>query len=127
MKIFQLTRDGYLHILNSINALLAFERGETVMPTLRQKMTASEFFNALNDKRLSLKDRGVLATLQTMELGSEFSLEGISENIPDSYPVVLRSVRNLEDCGYIDRKGIYGDKGYKIGSEYRLVNDNDRR
>lgn len=95
------------------------------MPVLKQKMTQKEFSNALQDARLNLKTRGILATLQTMEIGAEFTLEGLAECMPDSYPIILRCVRDLERCGYVERRGVY-EGGYKTGSEYRLCNDNDR-
>lgn len=96
------------------------------MPVVRQKLTAQQFFDAMHDERLGIKARGVLATLQTMEEGREFTLQELAESLPDSYPVILSNVRELENLGYLGRKSIYGENGRKCGSEYRLFNDRDR-
>lgn len=93
------------------------------MPMIRQKLNAHKFFDAMKDERLSMKARGVLATLQAMDVGKHFTLEEIAEHVPDSYPVILSNVRELEKLGYLERRRVYGEDGYMTGTEYLLFND----
>lgn len=95
------------------------------MPVMKRKLSAPEFFGAMQDGRLGIKERGILATLQTLDLNEQFSLEGIAANMKDGYPTIRTAVRNLEKLGYVERLGTYDEHGKKNGSEYRLYNDQD--
>lgn len=93
------------------------------MPVLTQKMTNEQFFMAVQDYELGMKERGILATLQAMPLGERFTVEGIAEAVRDGYPSILSGIRALESCGYLYRERIRDERGHVQGSEYRLYND----
>lgn len=97
------------------------------MPVLKQKMSAEEFADAMSDSSLSMKQRGILATLQNMPLDAEFTLEGIAESVADGYPSILSGIRALELGGYIDRIRLRDECGHVKGSEYRLYRDADMK
>lgn len=95
------------------------------MPVLKQKMSADDFASAMADSNLSMKQRGILATLQAMPLDIEFTLEDIAESVTDGYPSILSGVRALELSGYLDRVRLRDAGGHVKGSEYRLYRDVD--
>lgn len=95
------------------------------MPVLKKKLSDDQFKIAVNDKRLPLKVRGMLATLQTMPTGTEFTLEELSDNMPDGYTSLLSYVRQLEVAGYLERVRIYGEQGHITHTEYLLFCDGE--
>lgn len=90
------------------------------MPVLMRKLKSHEFADAMSDDRMNMKTRGMLATLQSMDVGEKFTIEEMAENVPDGYPLLLSTVRNLENLGYVERVRVYGDRGYLTGSQYFL-------
>lgn len=95
------------------------------MPVLTQKMTDEQFTAAIRDSELSMKERGILATLQAMPLGEHFTVEEMADAVRDGYPSIIVGIRSLESCGYLVRKRIRDERGHVQGSEYRLYNDYD--
>lgn len=90
------------------------------MPQMKKKLTANEFFNAVSDEKMPMKIRGTLATLQSMEIGEDFTLEQLAETVPDGYTSILSYVRALERMGYLERTSVRNERGNVTHSEYRL-------
>ena len=97
------------------------------MPILTKKLEDGQLMSAMSDPRVPMKARGMLATLQNMEVGEEFTLEGMANAVPDGYTAILSAVRTLEDLGYLERRSIYGERGHITHSEYLLFADDGAR
>lgn len=70
--------------------------------------------NVLRDKRLSLKDRGLLCTLYGLPDNWEFSLAGLSKLVPDGVDGIRASMVKLENVGYVHRNVSRGKSGKYI-------------
>lgn len=90
------------------------------MPTVTQKLTATQFFNAMKDETLSIKARGMLGTLQAMEIGEQFTLREMSEHMKAGYQSLLSATAELENKGYLVREPWHDREGKRAGMDYRL-------
>lgn len=78
---------------------------------------------ALRDERLSWKARGLLAYLLSMDTGWNTSVRRLAEVGPDGTTSVESALKELEECGYLDRHQSrdQGDKaGTFSGTEYHV-------
>lgn len=80
----------------------------------------------LKDKKLSMKDRGVLCTLCSLPDGWDFSINGLSAIVPDGTSSIRASIENLEELGYLVRTKTRNSKGHftsmiEIFTEKRVV------
>ena len=84
------------------------------MPILKNR-TQNNFTIVSNhmfhDKRLSMRDRGVLCMLCSLPDGWEFSIAGLSAISLDGKDAIRSSLQNLESCGYLKRTQLRGEKG----------------
>lgn len=74
----------------------------------------------MSDEEMPMKVRGTLATLQSMEIGEDFTLESLSDTVPDGYTSILSYVRALERMEYLERTSVRNERGNVSYSEYRL-------
>ena len=77
--------------------------------------------DALRDKMLSMKERGVFCTLCSLSDGWEFSVAGLSAIVPDGVDAIRASIVNLEKMGYIKRTKSRDENG-KFISEIEIFN-----
>ena len=63
------------------------------------------------DVRLTLTDRGLLATLMSLPEEWDFSVTGMARILPDGKDRIQRSMRHLEELGYITTIQERGNKG----------------
>ena len=75
--------------------------------------------SVLRDEKLSMKDRGVLCTLCSLPDGWDFSIAGLSSIVPDGVDAIRKSIINLENAGYIERRKTRGKNG-KYASEIEV-------
>lgn len=93
------------------------------MPVLKKKLSEAEFNQIVRDPRLSMKERGMLATLQAMSIGEEFSIEEMAKEVPDGYSSLLSMVRSLQMAGFVERRHVHGEDGHRNHTEYSLWAD----
>ena len=84
--------------------------------------------NILKDKKLSMKDRGVLCTLISLPDGWDFSINGLSAIVPDGTSSIRASIENLEKLGYLVRTKTRDSQGHftstiEIFTEKRKLSD----
>lgn len=78
--------------------------------------------NVLRDKKLSMKDRGVLCTICSLPDEWKFSISGLSAIVPDGVDAIRKSIFNLESLGYVVRKKTRGKDG-KYVSEIEVFTE----
>ncbi len=59
------------------------------------------------DKRLTLKDRGLLGTMLSLPENWDFSIKGLAAILDDGEKAVRNSLQHLEEIGYLRRNRIY--------------------
>ena len=67
--------------------------------------------NILMDKRLSLRDRGMLVTLISLPDKWNFSTRGLCSLFPDGLTAVTSAVQSLEKLGYLKRTQLFDQRG----------------
>jgi hypothetical protein len=77
----------------------------------------------LMDKRLSIKDRGMLVTLLSLPDGWNFSVIGLSKILPDGITTITTSLRSLEKHGYLKRTRIKDAHGRYTDVEWNPLNE----
>ena len=79
----------------------------------------------LRDKTLSLKARGLLATILSFPNDRHFCVEGLVSILPDGKTSVENALRELEEAGHIERKDqrrdAFGRLGYNVWDIYERV------
>ena len=75
-----------------------------------------------HDKRLSMKDRGVMLTLLSLPDGWKFSVAGLCAISADGKDAVRASLKKLESFGYLVRTSSRNDNGQFI-SEIEVFPD----
>ena len=64
-----------------------------------------------HDKKLSMRDRGIISMLSSLPDGWEFSIEGLSALSEDGKDSIRKSVKKLEKAGYLKRTMKRGKDG----------------
>lgn len=67
--------------------------------------------NILMDKRLSLRDRGMIVTIISLPDRWNFSTRGLCTLFPDGLTAVTSAVQSLEKLGYLKRTQLFGKDG----------------
>lgn len=67
--------------------------------------------NILTDKRLCLRDRGMLTTLISLPDKWNFSTRGLCKLFPDGLTAVTSAVQSLEKLGYLKRTQLFNERG----------------
>ena len=76
----------------------------------------------LKDKRLKLKERGLLATLLSLSDDWTFSLRGLASILPDGRDAIEKSFKRLIELGYVAIIPCRGEKGTFAGNDI-VVNE----
>lgn len=66
---------------------------------------------ALDDPRLSLRDRGLLVTMLRKPDGWKFSSDRLAKELRDGRDAILASMKVLAECGYLRTTSLRGDSG----------------
>lgn len=84
------------------------------MPVLKNK-TQGRYVNVskniVEDKSLSLKDRGLLVTLLSFPDNWHFTVSGLATIIPDGKHAINTSLNKLIDMGYVTKEQGRGEAG----------------
>ena len=73
------------------------------------------------DRRLGIKERGMLLTLLALPDGWEFSVIGLSKILPDGKAAIQSAVQKLEECGYLKRVQAKGEHGKFAGYDWEII------
>lgn len=65
----------------------------------------------LKDKRVSLKAKGLLATMYSLPNEWDYSINGLCKITNTGLRAIRSAITELEILGYIERKQIHNDKG----------------
>lgn len=77
----------------------------------------------VRDKRLGIKERGLLLTLLSLPDNWNFSVAGICSLLPDGKATINSTIKNLESLGYLKRKQIKNENGQFGGYDW-IITDN---
>lgn len=77
----------------------------------------------LKDKRLSLRDRGLMVTLMSLTEEWEFSIRGVASILTDGKAAIQKSLKRLEELKYISRSQERDVSG-KYTKNVLVINDN---
>lgn len=95
------------------------------MPVLKNK-TQGNFVimskSILEDKSLSLKDRGLLATLLSLPDNWHFTVNGLAKIIPDGKDSITAGIDKLTELGYLTKEQMRTPNG-KFGEVIIEVNE----
>ena len=75
----------------------------------------------LQDKRLSLKAKGLLSYMLSLPDDWDYSLKGLTTGCRDGIDSVRSAVHELEDCGYLCRSKVRDARGRIIDYNYCLL------
>jgi len=79
--------------------------------------------NIFKDRRLHLKDTGLLCLMLSLPDNWSFSIKGLSSLCPDGKDSVRAGIENLERYGYLTRKQARDDGGSFSGYNYYIYSD----
>lgn len=74
--------------------------------------------NIFNNKNLSLKARGLLATMLSLPQEWDYSVEGLSVILKEGKDCIRATLNELEENGYLVRNRVRDDNGQLKGVEY---------
>ena len=77
----------------------------------------------LKDKRLSFKAKGLMSVILSLPPEWDYTVTGLAYIAADGIDSVRAAVRELERCGYINRRQLRDEQGRMSGNEY-LVYEN---
>lgn len=77
----------------------------------------------IRDKRLGIKERGLLLTLLSLPDNWNFSAAGICSLLPDGKATINSTIKNLENLGYLKRQQIKNINGQFSGYDW-IITDN---
>ena len=76
----------------------------------------------LQDKRLSLKAKGLLSYMLSLPDDWDYSLKGLTVGCKDGLDSVRTAVLELEEHGYVRRQKVRNAKGQIIDYDYQSMN-----
>lgn len=79
--------------------------------------------SAIEDKRLPLDARGLLAIMVGLPEGWEFSVKGLSAYVGVSKDTIRRLLNKLEEVGYLVREQTHDESGHFSGNVYLLQDE----
>ncbi len=79
--------------------------------------------NIFKDRRLHLKDTGLLCLMLSLPDNWSFSIKGLSSLCPDGKDSIRAGIENLERYGYLTRKQARDDGGSFSGYNYYIYSD----
>lgn len=85
--------------------------------------TISNIF--LRDKNISLKAKGLLATVLSLPETWDFSIKGICATIKEGTTAVYSAIDELKECGYCKVVTNRNEKGMIIGNDYTFYENPD--
>ncbi|MCD8215334.1 MAG: helix-turn-helix domain-containing protein [Clostridiales bacterium] len=72
----------------------------------------------LQDRRLSYKAKGLLSFMLSVSDNWEYTIKGLATMAKDGVDSVATVLRELESCGYVDRRRNRNEKGQVTDTEY---------
>lgn len=94
------------------------------MPLVKRKTITENFFVAskhfVNDKELSLVERGLLATIYSLGENWDYSVKGMSMILPDGTGTISNATKKLKEKGYIKSVQVRNNKGKYANNELHV-------
>jgi predicted transcriptional regulator len=73
------------------------------------------------DKRLGIKERGLLLTLLSLPDNWNFSVAGICSILPDGKATINATIKTLEEYGYLSRVQLKNKNGQFCGYDWLIT------
>lgn len=89
----------------------------------RRKHFTVLYKSAIEDKRLPLDARGLLAIMVGLPDGWQYSVKGLAAYVGVSKDTIRRLLGRLEEVGYLAREQTHDDNGHFAGNVYVLLDE----
>ena len=108
---------------NDNTALPRGETGESRIRSGRRKHFTVLYKSAIEDKRLPLDARGLLAIMVGLPDGWQYSVKGLAAYVGVSKDTIRRLLGKLEKVGYLVREQSHDENGHFSGNVYVLLDE----
>lgn len=108
---------------NENTALPRADAGESRIKSGRRKHFTVLYKSAIEDKRLPLDARGLLAIMVGLPEGWQYSVKGLAAYVGVSKDTIRRLLGKLEDVGYLVREQSHDENGHFSGNVYVLLDE----
>lgn len=108
---------------NENTALPRGETGESRIRSGRRKHFTVLYKSAIEDKRLPLDARGLLAIMVGLPEGWQYSVKGLAAYVGVSKDTIRRLLGKLEKVGYLVREQSHDENGHFSGNVYVLLDE----
>lgn len=96
---------------------------ESVIKSGRKQSFTVLYKSAIEDKRLPLDARGLLAIMVGLPDGWQYSVKGLAAYVGVSKDTIRRLLEKLEDVGYLTREQTHDESGRFAGNIYVLQDE----
>ena len=96
---------------------------ESVIKSGRKQSFTVLYKSAIEDKRLPLDARGLLAIMVGLPDGWQYSVKGLAAYVGVSKDTIRRLLEKLEDVGYLTREQTHDESGRFAGNVYVLQDE----
>lgn len=96
---------------------------EGIIKSGRKQSFTVLYKSAIEDKRLPLDARGLLAIMVGLPEGWQYSVKGIAAYVGVSKDTIRRLLGKLEDVGYLTREQTHDENGHFAGNVYVLQDE----
>lgn len=95
------------------------------MAIIRESIALDSHFTTipnawLRDGRISLKARGLLSLVLSHRVGWQISVAALAKQNPEGKSAITAAIKELEECGYLERRRSHGPDGKFNGYDYLL-------
>ena len=97
---------------------------EGIIKSGRKQSFTVLYKSAIEDKRLPLDARGLLAIMVGLPDGWQYSVKGLAAYVGVSKDTIRRLLGKLEEVGYLTREQTHDENGHFAGNVYVLQDDN---
>ena len=108
---------------NENTALPRGDTGESRIKSGRRKHFTVLYKSAIEDKRLPLDARGLLAIMVGLPEGWQYSVKGLAAYVGVSKDTIRRLLGKLEKVGYLVREQSHDENGHFSGNVYVLLDE----
>ena len=96
---------------------------EGIIKSGRKQSFTVLYKSAIEDKRLPLDARGLLAIMVGLPEGWQYSVKGLAAYVGVSKDTIRRLLGKLEDVGYLTREQTHDENGHFAGNVYVLQDE----
>lgn len=96
---------------------------EGIIKSGRKQSFTVLYKSAIEDKRLPLDARGLLAIMVGLPEGWQYSVKGLAAYVGVSKDTIRRLLGKLEEVGYLTREQTHDENGHFAGNVYVLQDE----